>query len=215
VDNEPLNESNTSVSYITTWFATTYANSTYTFVSHQSVTSDYYFSLVINITCSGCAFSGEYVGSYPPSTPTQVSGNGSKSYYVGSFDSPIGLTWNISKDSSGGTLEVKVGDQIGQTYYDKVTSAPLGTLSGGWSLAVLYGSMSSTTPSTSTVSNPLNPLLPFLLLTIGVVATIALLLAVRRASKKERDPKGRSQEERSANKWKILVGLRILAGLSR
>jgi hypothetical protein len=60
------------------------------------------------------------------------------------MDSPLFIAWNISKNGSGGTLEVKVSEQGGKTYYDRSTSAPFGTLTGAWSVAVVYGTETST-----------------------------------------------------------------------
>jgi hypothetical protein len=56
------------------------------------------------------------------------------------------VAWNISKDTAGGTLEVKVVGEQGQTYYDEATSAPFGNLAGMWAVAVVTatGSQSST-----------------------------------------------------------------------
>lgn len=117
----------------------TYANSTYTFTCPHNATCDFYLSLTINVTCTGCLFSGEYIGPSLGSEAAHVSGFGTESYYVSSFDSPLYLAWNISKDSSGGTLEVKVGEQNGPTYYDKVTNAPFGYLAGEWNVDELLG----------------------------------------------------------------------------
>jgi hypothetical protein len=68
-----------------------------------------------------------------------VSGSNTESYYISSFDSPLQLAWSISKDTSGGTLEVKVGEQNGPTYYDRLTDAPFGYLTGEWNVAELEG----------------------------------------------------------------------------
>jgi activator of HSP90 ATPase len=125
-----------SVSHL---IGTTSANSTYTFTCPHNSTCDFFLSLVINVTCTGCSFSGEYVGPSSDSKVTHVSGSGTGSYYVSSFDSPLRLAWNISKDSSGGTLEVKVGEQSGPTYYDKLTNIPFGYLTGEWNVDELEG----------------------------------------------------------------------------
>jgi len=127
-----------STTYFTTRYATSFANSTFTFVSRQSVTADYVLTLNLNITCTGCAFTGEYLTSYQ-SASTPVSGNGSRSYSVGSFDSPLSLSWSVLKNSSAGMLTVRVTGPVGQTLYVESTSVPNGRLSGVWSTAVAYG----------------------------------------------------------------------------
>jgi len=115
---------------------TTSANSTYTFGCPANSTCDFFISLTINVTCTGCSFAGEYTAPNADSSPTHVSGSGNQSYTASSFDSPLNLTWNISKGSSGGTLEVKVISQDGQVYYDRSTGAPFGTLEGRWDVTV-------------------------------------------------------------------------------
>lgn len=127
--------------YTATTSATNYATSTYIPVCPPSSTCDFALSLSINVTCSGCSFSGEYVGPNPGSSPTHVSGTGTHSYGVSSFDSPLSLTWNIAKVSSGGTLEVRVSNQAGgQVLYDQTTSASSGTIAGGWVIVIASGS---------------------------------------------------------------------------
>ena len=76
-----------------------------------------------------------------------MSGAGSKSYYANSFDSPLYLSWNISKDSKEGTLEVRVSGSEGQTYYDEVTSTPFGSLAGAWVVAVVTATESQSSIS--------------------------------------------------------------------
>jgi hypothetical protein len=122
------------VSYETTETPTSFANSTYTWIVHSSETADYYLDLRLNVTCSGCSFTGEYRASLP-TAPVSVSGNGSRAYQADSFDSPLSLSWNISKNSSAGTLTITLE---GTNYYES-TSAPYGNLSGVWSIAVAYG----------------------------------------------------------------------------
>ena len=133
---QKISESATPSNYST---VTTRANSTYTFGCPRNATCDFFLSLSINITCTGCSFAGEYIAPTPDSNPTRVSGTGTQSYYASSFDSPLSLTWNISKNSSGGTLEVRVSNQGGQVHYDRNTSAPFGTLAGEWYVAVASG----------------------------------------------------------------------------
>jgi hypothetical protein len=128
--------SSSSVSYL---IGMTAANSTYTFTCPHNATCDYFLSLIINVTCTGCSFSGEYIGPSSNSKVTRVSGSSAESYYVSSFDSPLQLAWNFSKDSSGGTLEVKVGEQNGPTYYDRLTNVPFGHLAGEWNVDELEG----------------------------------------------------------------------------
>jgi hypothetical protein len=122
------------------------ANSTYSFNCPPAATCHFYFSLTINVTCTGCQFSGDYVSPFRDSNPTLVSGSGNKTYYASNFDSPLYLGWNISKESTGGTLEVKVLGLEGQTYCDEATSAPFGNLTGTFVITGLIGteSLSST-----------------------------------------------------------------------
>jgi len=144
-----------------TEYATSFANSTFTFQYQQGATADYYLVLNLVVTCRGCSFTGNLVvtcwecsfgGEYRSAlstapAPVSISGNGSRQYGVESFDSPISIAWNISKDSAAGTLTVtpQLGSQAltyspeGNVYYTPAesTSAPYGILSGAWSIAVL------------------------------------------------------------------------------
>ena len=67
-----------------------------------------------------------------------MSGTGSKLYYASTFDRPLSVSWNISKSTEGGILEVRVDQQGGNFHYDRTTSAPFGTLSGRWDVDVEY-----------------------------------------------------------------------------
>jgi hypothetical protein len=116
--------------------ATTFVNSTYTFTCSQNATCDFYLPFTLNVTCTGCSFSGTYVSPSPSSKPTEVSGNHKASYNLASFDAPFYLAWNISKLSSAGTLEVTITGRNSALYYDRTTSAPYGFLAGQWNVAV-------------------------------------------------------------------------------
>lgn len=114
----------------------TSVNSTYTFTCAENATCDFYLPFTFNVTCSGCSFSGTYVSPSPSSKPTVVSGNQSASYNLASFDAPFYVSWNISKLSSSGTLEVTITGRNSVVYYDRTTSAPYGFLAGQWNVAV-------------------------------------------------------------------------------
>ena len=116
--------------------ATTIVNSTYSFTCAQNATCDFYLPFTMNVTCTGCSFSGAYVSPSPGSRLVEVSGNHTASYDLSSFDSPFYLAWNISKLSSAGTLEVTVSGRNSVVYYDRTTSAPYGFLNGVWNVEV-------------------------------------------------------------------------------
>jgi hypothetical protein len=128
--------------------ATTYSgSSTYTYRCPSTATCDFLLSATVYVACTGCQFTGDYSSPSTGSTPTPVSGSGNKSYPASSFDSPLYVAWNISKDTAGGTLEVKVVGEQGQTYYDETTSAPFGNLAGIWAVAVVTATESQSSTS--------------------------------------------------------------------
>jgi hypothetical protein len=135
----PAEGTGTSSVHFSVEFTASFANSTYTFAPPTGETADFYLSLTLNVTCSGCEFSGDYRAPYQ-SVSAPVSGSGSKSYSFSSFDSPLSLAWSISKSSAPGTLTVLVTGSSGQKLYERSTSALNGTLTGVWSIAVARGS---------------------------------------------------------------------------
>jgi hypothetical protein len=92
-------------------------------------TCDWFAAWNVNVRCTGCSFNGVV-------DRKEVSGTGNKSFFVSSGDSwPYSFTWRISKNTSAGTLEVSVGGDPALSY-DRNTTAPYGTISGGWGYAV-------------------------------------------------------------------------------
>ncbi len=90
----------------------------------------------ITITCNGCEgeelHSSQFQGfsdGGPYTTQSPLRGNGSATYSYGVMDSPV--TWNFSKNTINGTLEVKVYAE-NLLIFDRNTTTPYGTLSGYW-----------------------------------------------------------------------------------
>jgi len=135
-------------------------------------------SLSITIACNGCFFNGEYTSFYSSPITTTVSGTGTRTYYDQvSIDQAPALSWSVSKNSSAGMLEVKVGETGGTTYYDRTATLAFETLAGSWIVGVVYPS-SSTSAATTPSSSYLFPVAAAAVLLAILVA--AGLIAMRR-----------------------------------